>query len=1024
MTIVYDAHHAGRFPVDKKFTVSSPKKPCPVCGRTKDGDCRFTSDGRVFCHTYQHYKTGETVRGADGQEWACIGNTTNGAGWGVFKVHEPLEKRERWQKPLRPKSEKFFYYHDRNGNPLVRVKRIDRGDGTKTFSQERWDGKRWQTKLSGLNRSLIPVYRYKEVKEAIDQGKTILWVEGESTAEALWEIGLPATTSIGGSGGFTRYGDYGQDVANASLVICPDRDEKGLAYADQVAQAFGITRWLYAGSADQWDKPSDGYDIGDWITDLRKQGLDSASIQARLMEAIVPRRGTTVVSGIDTQQVKAVQNEVEEVTPEVVEQILADSQTRFDIYQLVPAELADAIACEAKTFAVSAETLLAVFLATASSLIPHKLFFTERYRIPSILWLGLVGESGTGKSPVINSFIDPLVTFQTSACERYELEMEAYKKALEDKENKDKPSLPHCRYYFVQDFTWESIGIALKARNHCLICVDELAGFVLGQNQYKARGGNDRQRWLTAYNGKAINVLRTARNFYTSNASLSILGGIQPSILQRLISADGATVDGFWARFMWVEIPDRRLPCPIDSPSVDITELIAGIYRELDQQAEVSRSFRLCPQGKRLWKQWWDEVEAVRDEELNPFLKAIYPKALERAGRVALTAHCLNSAFRKERPDEVIPPQILKGAIAFVRWTLQQARTVYGDCGHAKNPEAQRIARFVQRFSGKTVTGRRVTEWWTGSKKPSAMQSRQWLADLVALGYAEVINSTPDKPDFTVRIKGTSGTSAQNSLSDCISRVPTSGTFLGTQVHPTEPVAVNLLTEGTSGTSAQNSLSDCISRVPTSGTFLGTQVHPTEPVPKECTFVPVDVPTTGTPETMTGSQFQQNVPNVPEFRDRDRDGEGTAVEECTFVPVDVPTTGTPETMTGSQFQQNVPNVPEFRDQNKDGKVARGLRVGDWVKYKGNDQTLRLQCSHARREGLRIVSLDGESAYIKSPKWVCSYRVPLADLVPEGESTSGRSGRQNGRNRRPPETETASHLRVDLDDGRSFDNLES
>jgi len=965
-----------------RFTVSSPKNPCPVCGRTKDGDCRLTGDGRVFCHTHQHYKTGETVRGADGQEWACVGTTTNGAGWGIFKVHEPLSPR--WQKPLRPKSEKFFYYHDRNGNPLVRVKRIDRGDGTKTFSQERWDGKRWQTKLGGLNRSLIPVYRYKDVKEAIAQGKTILWVEGESTADTLWEIGLPATTSIGGSGGFTRYGDYGQDVVGGSLVICPDRDEKGLAYADQVAQAFGVTQWLYAGSADQWDKPSDGYDIGDWIADLRKQGLDSASIQARLMEAIVPRRGTTVVSGTDTKQIKAVQNEAEEVTTEVVDQILADSQTRFDIYQLIPAELADAITCKAKTFDWPAETLLSAFLATASSLVPHKLSLEDDYHIPSVLWIGLVGDSGTGKSPVISLFTDPLGKFQKEAHERYKLATEAYRQALENKDIKDKPSPPNRRFFYLQDFTWESIGTALEARSHCLILSDELAGFVLGQNQYKARGGNDRQRWLTVYNGKAIDILRTTKNLHIPEASLSILGGIQPSILQRLISADGAMVDGFWARFMWVEVPNRMPPCPRKSPSVDITELIAGIYQQLDQQAEVSRSFRLCPQGKLLWEQWWDRIRSLHEEELNPFLKAIYPKTLERAGRVALTVHCLNSAFRKERPEEVIPPHTLKGAIAFVWWTLKQTRTVYADCGYTENPEAQRIARFVQRFSGKTVTGNTVRSWWPTKQKPTRPECRAWLANLVALGYGAIEKGTPDQPNFLVKIVRPSSkiskplTASGFPVDETV--VQSSSNFVQS---PSEPLtASDFAVDETVAQSLSNFVQppERESASGRSGRQNGRNRRP--------------------PETETTSHIQVGL------------DDGRNLNDSADLPED------------KTVAQDAPDALDFRDRNKDGKVARGLRVGDWVKYKGKDQTLRLQCGHARREGLHIVSLDGESAYIKSPKWVCTYRVPLADLVPERESTSGRSGRQNGRNRRPPETETTSYLQADLDDGRSCIDIDT
>ena len=608
MSIIGHAKNAVR------FTASSPKNPCPVCGRTKDGDCRLTGDGRVFCHSYQYYKPGETLRGADGQEWACIGQTTDGAGWGIFKVHEPLEQSPRWQKPPRPKSEKFYYYPDRNGNPLVRVKRIDKGDGTKQFYQQRWDGQQWQPKLGDLNRSLIPVYRYKDVKAAIAQGEPILWVEGEQSADLLWEIGIAATTSIGGSGAFESYGEYFQDVAGANLIICPDRDDKGLAYADQVAQAFGATRWLYAGDASRWDAPGDGYDLADWIADLRSQGLDNSQIKARILAAIGNRRERVISSPADVSvQVKAIKSEATEVTPELVDKVLAESQARFDIYQLIPTELANAITRKAKTFELPPETLLTVFLAVASSLVPHKLSLGDDYTIPGILWLGLMGDSGTGKSPVINTFTKPLSKFQREAYERYELAMEAYRQALGDKEIENKPSPPNRRFYYLQDFTWEAISTALKARNHCLIYSDELAGFVLGQNQYKARGGNDRQRWLTAYDGGAIDVLRTTRNLHIPDASLSVLGGIQPSILQQLIGRDGATIDGFWARFLWIEIPSRKLPCPIDAPSVNLSELLAGVYEKLDQRAGASSTFKLCPQGKRLWAQWWDEIESLKD---------------------------------------------------------------------------------------------------------------------------------------------------------------------------------------------------------------------------------------------------------------------------------------------------------------------------------------------------------------------------------------------------------------------------
>ncbi|WAS04539.1 AAA family ATPase [Gloeomargaritales cyanobacterium VI4D9] len=55
-------------------------------------------------------------------------------------------------------------------------------------------------------------------------------------------------------------------------------------------------------------------------------------------------------------------------------------------------------------------------------------------------------------------------------------------------------------------------------------------------------------------------------------------------------------------------------------------------------------------------------------------------------------------------------------------------------------------------------------------------------------------------------------------------------------------------------------------------------------------------------------------------------------------------------------------------------------VGDFVRYVGGNQSLRVQCGHSRREGVRVTAIDGGMAFIKSPKWICDYKVPIAELV--------------------------------------------
>ena len=72
---------------------SGRNNPCPSCGRTKDGDCRWTDDV-IFCHCGSSHSPSQSLRIGDtialnGAKWALI--KTNGGFDGaafVFKPHQ------------------------------------------------------------------------------------------------------------------------------------------------------------------------------------------------------------------------------------------------------------------------------------------------------------------------------------------------------------------------------------------------------------------------------------------------------------------------------------------------------------------------------------------------------------------------------------------------------------------------------------------------------------------------------------------------------------------------------------------------------------------------------------------------------------------------------------------------------------------------------------------------------------------------------------------------------------------------
>ncbi len=77
------------------LTPSSRRNPCPICGRSKDGDCR-TGDAVALCHygTSHHppeaLRAGEVIDGSDGQRWAYTGDTSDGRA-AAFTLDKPRE---------------------------------------------------------------------------------------------------------------------------------------------------------------------------------------------------------------------------------------------------------------------------------------------------------------------------------------------------------------------------------------------------------------------------------------------------------------------------------------------------------------------------------------------------------------------------------------------------------------------------------------------------------------------------------------------------------------------------------------------------------------------------------------------------------------------------------------------------------------------------------------------------------------------------------------------------------------------
>ena len=165
--------------------------------------------------------------------------------------------------------------------------------------------------------------------------------------------------------------------------------------------------------------------------------------------------------------------------------------------------------------------------------------------------------------------------------------------------------------------------------------------------------------------------------------------------------------------------------------SIDISQLLLGLYRRLEQLSPVT--YRISPYAKKLWNGWHEWCEEYKLSEPHPSIRSLYPKARERAARIALVLHVVEAVLTNRIPAPVVELD----TIALVQWAINQTRILYADLGLTDDQQSSLIARFVERFQGQEIDAYRVRYWHSSKAKPSIPECRTFMHKLVELGYAQ-----------------------------------------------------------------------------------------------------------------------------------------------------------------------------------------------------------------------------------------------------------------------------------------------
>ena len=390
---------------------------------------------------------------------------------------------------------------------------------------------------------------------------------------------------------------------------------------------------------------------------------------------------------------------------------------------------------------------------------------------PVIIWTGIVGESGTLKSPPLEWLTQPLRDREEVALERHATVLEEFAAeqmrhaaavaAWKQRKSVEPPPLtpvpPVCSRSFTSDTTIEAVCAMLADNPRGMILIrDELAGWVSAFDQYKSRGGSDAAHWLSIHSAKGFVVDRKTgdrKTIFVARPAMSVTGGIQPATLRRVL-ADGHVENGLAARLLFAyppRLPKRWTEADI-SPAIETKwkTLIDGLFElqsAIDENAKRQPVVvSLTPAAKAAWITFYNE-HAAEQADLSGDLAAAWSKLECYAARLALVAHCVRVVSRDPSltSHDAVDEVSIGAGITLSRWFGHEAKRVYAMLGETEGgTEHRQLVEWIQTRGG-TATARDLQRGPQRFRNATAEFADAELNKLVKAGQGvwEAIETTP-----------------------------------------------------------------------------------------------------------------------------------------------------------------------------------------------------------------------------------------------------------------------------------------
>jgi Protein of unknown function (DUF3987) len=390
--------------------------------------------------------------------------------------------------------------------------------------------------------------------------------------------------------------------------------------------------------------------------------------------------------------------------------------------------------------------------------------WTEGPRIYS----GVIALPGDKKSPAEKLATRPLHTLQAKHGQDFEaqklqhdLAMLVYEVELADWRSKrrkkadtaqpertkqpppPKPDAPTMAQLLTVDATVEALASIIHSNPRGLLMErDELTGWVLAMNQYKAGKGADRQMWLSFWNGASVVINRKGRPdpLVLSNPFVCVTGGLTPDCLDDLVDVRGRE-DGFLPRIL-LAYPD---PVSLTYTQATVTSAAQRTYEDLitsllalgaESPKHMTVATFTTPGRAALITFLHELYDRCNSVDCPVYLRHVIAKLEAYTGRLALILQLSRYVSGNSRTDN-IEPQSVRGAAELIRYFLSHAERIYPRLRTTdEDRQVEAAVRWVEAH-GRATTARAVLTSKVAGVK-SASEAKTLLTRLADRGFGQM----------------------------------------------------------------------------------------------------------------------------------------------------------------------------------------------------------------------------------------------------------------------------------------------